>query len=47
MDALAAQVLAQIRSAEGWSAGNVLGGLLLGAVVLGLLVYWVSVTRRR
>jgi hypothetical protein len=47
MGSLEAQVLAQIRLAEGWSVGNVLGALLLGIVALGLLAFALLVTLRR
>jgi len=47
MEALAAQWLAEIRAVEGWSVGNVFGALLLGAVVLGLVLYAFSVILRR
>jgi len=47
MELLATQTLAQMRLAEGWSVGNVLGALLLGSVALGLLAFALLVTLRR
>jgi hypothetical protein len=47
MQGIAVQVLAQVRVAEGWSAANIVGGLLLAVLVLGALVAAVLVARRR
>jgi hypothetical protein len=47
MEGIAVQVLAQLRVAEGWSAGNVLGAVLLLALLLGALWVVVLVSRRR
>ena len=44
---MAAQALALVRVAEGWSAANVLGALLLGAFVLGAVLAALLVTLRR
>jgi hypothetical protein len=42
-----AVLLAQLRVAEGWSAANVLGAVLLLVIVLGALFAAVLVGRRR
>jgi hypothetical protein len=47
MQGIAVQLLAQVRVAEGWSAGNVLGAVLLLALLLGALWAVVLVGRRR
>ena len=45
--ASAAQALALIQQAEGWSVGNVLGALTLGTLIVVLIGYALSVTVRR
>ena len=40
MQGIAVQLLAHVRVAEGWSAGNVLGAILLVALLVGAL--WVA-----
>lgn len=47
MDGIGAQLLAQVRVAEGWSVGNVLGAILLVALLAGALWAALSVVRRR
>jgi hypothetical protein len=47
MQAMAAQALALVRVAEGWSVANVLGALLLGTFVLVAVVAAISVTLRQ
>ena len=40
MQGIAVQLLAHVRVAEGWSTGNVLGAILLVALLVGAL--WVA-----
>lgn len=47
MQASATQALALIQQAEGWSVGNVLGALVLGAVFFALVAGALLVTLRR
>ena len=47
MQGIAVQLLAQVRVAEGWSAGNVLGAVFLAALLLGILWAFVLVGRSR
>jgi len=47
MQGIAVQLLAQVRVAEGWSAGNVLGAILLVALLVGALWAAFLVGRRR
>jgi len=47
MAGIAVQVLAQLRVAEGWSAGNVAGAVALVVLVLGALAAAFLVGRRR
>jgi len=41
------QLLAEVHSAEQWTLGNWLGGLLLLLVICGLIVFSIYVTLRR
>jgi len=47
MQGIAVQVLAELRVAEGWSAANIAGGILLAVLVAGALAAAVLVGRRR
>jgi len=47
MQGIAVQLLAQVRVAEGWWAGNVLGAILLVALLVGALWAAFLVGRRR
>lgn len=47
MQGIAVQALAQVRVAEGWSAGNLLGTILLIVLVLAALWAAFLVGRRR
>jgi len=47
MAGIAVQVLAQLRVAEGWSAGNVAGAIALVVLVLAVLATAFLVGRRR
>ena len=47
MAGIAVQVLAQLRVAEGWSAGSVAGAVALVILVLGVLATAFLVGRRR
>jgi len=47
MAGIAVQVLAQLRVAEGWSAGNLAGSVVLVVLVLAALAAAVLVGRRR
>ena len=47
MEGIAVQVLAALRVAEGWSAANIAGGVVLAALVLGVLVAGFLVGRKR
>lgn len=47
MQGIAVQVVAALRVAEGWSAANIIGGLVLAALVLAALAAAVLVGRGR
>jgi hypothetical protein len=47
MQGIAVQVLAELRVAEGWSVANLLGGILLLALLVGLLSAALLVGPRR